>query len=119
MVKDPLDYKECLNLITRYFLPLKGLHMAACADSGELHGLSRLDFINFCRRARLNDQKVSMSIIDNFFTATNYEEEDQEGNDDNLLIRFEFFEILIRIADAKYFQTNVCLTQASSLEKLI
>jgi hypothetical protein len=39
-----------------------------------------------------------MQDIDRIFIATNLEEEEQEGNDDRSLCRFEFFEIIVRMA---------------------
>jgi hypothetical protein len=40
-------------------------------------------------------------------------------NPGNALVRFEFMEILVRIASDKYFKTGVCLTQADAVEHLL
>ena len=53
------------------------------------------------------------------FAATNFEEEEQEYNDDRNLIRFEFFEMLVRIARTKFFDTGQTETLAAGLEKII
>jgi hypothetical protein len=53
---------------------------------------------------------VRATEIDLAFIATNFEEEDQEGNDDASLCRFEFFEILLRLANNKYLQPGICKT---------
>ena len=53
--------------------------------------------------------------MDIYFTATNFEEDDQEGNDDRALIRFEFLEILIRIVRGKYVETKKEKTIAAGL----
>jgi len=47
-----------------------------------------------------------MQNIDMYFIATNVELEDQEGNDDLSLCRFEFFEILVRIARGKFLEVK-------------
>jgi hypothetical protein len=57
--------------------------------------------------------------IDRIFIATNFEEEDLEENDDNSLVRFEFFEIIVRMAKCKYFDKGTCKTIADSVEKLV
>lgn len=43
-------------------------------------------------------------MLDQLFIITNFEEEDQKDNPDKLLIRFEFIELLIRIAKEKYYK---------------
>ena len=48
------------------------------------------------------DKNVNSGVIDMYFKATNFEETDQDNNDDFALNRFEFLEILIRIARGKY-----------------
>lgn len=45
---------------------------------------------------------LTTGIIDTYFKATNYEEFDMDENDDNALCRFEFLEIIIRLAKGKY-----------------
>ena len=62
-------------------------------------------------RAGVVDRNLTASIIDTYFKATNYEEDDNEDNPDNALQRFEFLEILLRIAKGKYMdfgnETNI------------
>ena len=48
------------------------------------------------------DKKLHQGIFDGYWKATNFEVEDQVNNDDNKLNRFEFLEILLRIAKGKY-----------------
>ena len=57
--------------------------------------------------------------MDIAFAATNFEEEDQEGNDDRALIRFEFFEILIRMVQTKYIETKKISSLSEGLRKMI
>lgn len=47
-----------------------------------------------------------MHVIDTAFIATNYEIEDMDDNPDGSLQRFEFIEILFRIAEVKYKMTK-------------
>lgn len=60
-----------------------------------------------------------MSDIDRIFIATNVELEDQDANDDRSLCRFEFFEILVRIARTKYLESQICKTIPEAVTKLI
>ena len=66
-----------------------------------------------CAQVDITDKSSSFcssSALDAMFVSTNFEEEDsmskkeQEENDDNALMRFEWLEIIIRAAIAKYIQ---------------
>lgn len=82
--------------------------------------MGMLTFNNMMQLAGVPDKAVSPLILDIYFKAVNFEEgEDQEGNDDNSLIRFEFFEILVRIAKGKYVETKKVMNLAEATEKLI
>ena len=54
------------------------------------------------------DNRLNSGIIDTYFKATNYELTDEHNqNDDDALCRYEFLEILIRIARGKYIDTGI------------
>jgi len=46
-----------------------------------------------------------MATFDRIFIASNIEEEDLQDNPDRALCRYEFLEILVRMAIAKYGTT--------------
>lgn len=62
---------------------------------------------------------LSLSDIDQIFIATNFEVEDQEDNDDKNLVRYEFLEILVRIARKKFVDTKVCSSYSEATRKII
>lgn len=62
---------------------------------------------------------MTTTDIDRIFIATNFEEEDLEENDDSSLCRFEFSEIIVRMARCKYHDKGICATMSSSVEKLL
>jgi hypothetical protein len=43
------------------------------------------------------------------FIASNYEIDDQDDNPDSALIRFEYIELIVRIAIEKYKKTKIFL----------
>ena len=49
----------------------------------------------------------------------NFEEVEQNDNPDKALIRFEFIELLVRIAKDKYQKTGVTKTVTDAFEMLI
>ena len=65
------------------------------------------------------DKKMNRAAIDSYFFATNFEETDMDNNDDLALIRFEFIEILVRIAKGKYVETGKEKLVSYALTKLL
>ena len=61
-----------------------------------------VDLSNFCNKCDIYDKVVNMSAIDTLFINSNYEIEKSDDNPDRELCRFEFLELLLRIANAKY-----------------
>ena len=47
------------------------------------------------------------------------EEEDLEENDDNSLCRFEFMEIIARMAKTKFYEKGICKTVWESVQKIL
>lgn len=57
--------------------------------------------------------------VDRTFIAVNFEEVDLDNNDDKSLCRYEFLEIIARLAKIKYFEKGICHSVAASTEKMI
>lgn len=57
-----------------------------------------IDFSNYCEKCKIFDKNVNIATIDRVFIATNVELEKNEDNPDKALQRYEFYEILVRIA---------------------
>jgi hypothetical protein len=73
--------------------------------AGELYpNIGWLEFSKFCEESRIIDKNCNLSMIDRAFIAVNFEEEDLDDNPNRELCRYEFMEILVRIADFKYRQ---------------
>ena len=79
-----------------------------------------LDFVAACNKwGILTDKSLTQQDIDRIFIATNFEEEDLEENDDSSLCRYEYFEILVRIAKTKYVENGSMTSISEACEKLI
>ena len=71
-------------------------------------------FLDFCNEISVLDDKVTIIEIDKAFVAANMEDDDDSGDEDTganparELCRYEFIEILIRLAMYKYYTTKIC-----------
>lgn len=89
------------------------------ATGSSYPALDLYTFSDWAREAKLMDNNVTQTMIDLAFIATNYEEEEQQVNDDNSLLRYEFLEILLRLSKEKYMTDGRCTTMAQSFKKMI
>ena len=95
-------YIRVEDVIKRYFKELKEVFICAVSHEGTAD-FRRNPFFKFLEKAGVTDKRViTTGIVDTYFKASNFEENDQENNDDNALNRFEFIEMLVRIAKYKY-----------------
>jgi len=78
-----------------------------------------MDFGNICEEWRIIDKDFPMSFVDRLFIATNVELVNMVDNADRALCRFEFYEIIVRIAAAKFFEQGYYDSLSQSVESLI
>ena len=72
------------------------------------------DFTIFCNKCKVVDKVCNLSIIDTIYIATNVPLIATQSSDRDLS-RYEFLEILIRLANEKYKKTGICPSYATSL----
>lgn len=77
------------------------------------------DFTAWARKAKFMDKNFKQSALDRAFIAANFEMEEQDDNPDKALIRFEFIEVLLRVAKEKYQKTGECETLADAFNLLL
>jgi hypothetical protein len=72
--------------------------------------ISWIDFSNFCEKCNIFDKNVGISHIDRIFIATNVvlDTQDDTDNPEKALCRYEFYEILVRIAQTKFKEAGIC-----------
>lgn len=74
------------------------------------------DFNSYCETSgMMNEEDLTQTQIDKIFMAANYDVETAEDNPEKELCRYEFLEIIVRLAIAKY----PLLTPAEATEKLV
>ena len=101
VVKDKEDYDNVCAVIEEHYEILKNTHIELCTRS-HFPFTQAKGYLDFAKRANFVDKQLKSRDIDRLFVATNYEEGEQDGNPDNQLVRFEFIEMLVRIAKEKY-----------------
>ena len=122
-VKDPKDYNDICEAIlenyeTIFEQYLYGQGISKYPTVGMIH------FTNICQQWKCIDKKsLAVSDIDRVFFAVNFEEgadaDELDDNPDNELCRYEFFELIVRMAKLKYENMKLGLSVANSFRKFL
>lgn len=124
-VKDPVDYQAVQDVLLENFALIFEQYVHG-QSSSNYPTVSMLDFTNLCKDWKIVAKRdLSVTDIDRLFYAVNFEEVkgesgvDLEDNPDQELCRYEFFEILVRMAKLKFENQKLNLSVADSVRKLL
>lgn len=116
LVKTHLILKQNIPLLSQFFIEI-------ISRSNSYPNLGFLDFSENCQKLGFVDKKkISLAKLDIIFTQVNA---DHDGDDyieiDNkkLMIRYEFFEALVRLAGLMYKDTKITKTYAEAFQNFI
>lgn len=90
-----------------------------CLNGDCYPSIGWLEFTKFCEQSHIIDKFCDVGLVDRMFIAVNFEEEELDDNPDRELCRYEFMEILVRIADAKYKQRKMAGSFAQAFERVL
>jgi hypothetical protein len=106
-VKDPADRQAVYDVLLKNYEVIFEQYLYGQSVSN-YPSVSMTDFTNLCSSWKIvNKKDLSIKDIDILFFAVNFEEvgggqADLEDNPDKELCRYEFFEILVRMAKLKF-----------------
>lgn len=117
IIKDENALNQVNAVLLRNFEVIKEIFDATSASSS-YPNIGWLDFSNFCDRCQILDSKyLNRSALDRAFIAVNVDFDDLDDNPAQELCRYEFLEIIVRLAICKY--QDLPLTQAEMTQKMI
>lgn len=96
----PEAYKKVLDVLFKHTSRIKDIFTYGIGTSS-YPSISWLDFSNMCQKWKLVDKNLTLTTIDRVFIVTNFEVVEQEDNPDRDLCRYEFYEIICRLAKEK------------------
>ncbi|CAI2387721.1 unnamed protein product [Moneuplotes crassus] len=119
MIRDKKEYEGVIQVLLKYLPKLKHIYIDLISSS-EYPLISRFDFFKYAEQIGIIDEKLPGPELGTLFVATNYEIEKREDLNSKLeLCRYEFYEILVRIANDRYKKHGDVATYAEALEHLI
>lgn len=119
IIKDIQDYEGVFELYLNNIHLMLDHFYYMIGHSSSYSQISWMDFSVYCKQLYLDDEKtLSFATIDLLFISSN-SNIPEKPNQAKMLTRFEFFEIFIRIAKAKYMDNGKAKTFTEALQTLI
>ncbi|CAG9314269.1 unnamed protein product [Blepharisma stoltei] len=118
VIRDTKQLDDVYSVLLANFGEIKEIFLYLSASSN-YPSIGWLDFSDFCDQCDMHDKKfLNKAAVDRIFIAVNVElEEKLDDNPDKELCRYEFYEIIVRLALCKY--QDLPLTPAQMTEKLL
>lgn len=77
------------------------------------------DFTKFCYIAKILDRNLNLATLDRLFITTNISNNQYKNPAERKLHRYEFIEIVCRLAQAKYKEQKGSLSVAEAFGKYL
>ena len=106
--------------VDKYFQVLKNIFTDLISkEVDDYPNVGFLSFGDFANKCKFLDGHCRQSDIDRLFIAVNFEEVHTDENPDKLLIRYEFLELIVRVANEKFVKPKKIRKVPDAIEKLI
>lgn len=121
--KDPEseEVQELYDVIFKYGEQIKNIFIQLASRSN-FPQIGFMDFSTFSNKVQIPDRKgeglFGAQNVDIQYTSARQSAQEILDMDPSLLMRYQFVEILVRIAQGKYVQQKICNTVGEALDKL-
>lgn len=90
----------------RHIHDLKEIYAHLQSESQSYPGISQLTFSYFCQQSGMVDKSFNLSSVDRLFISAIFNDGRTDALNAKEMLRFQFLEILVRIARTKYMETG-------------
>eukprot|EP00347_Sterkiella_histriomuscorum_P011119 403373687 len=111
------ELQNVKELFWSNYIRLRNIYLTLILNS-EYPIITWNDFTIFCNKCKVVDKNISLSIIDTIYIATNVSLNNNQ-NADRDLSRYEFLEILLRLANEKYKKSGQVTTYTQALQRFL
>jgi hypothetical protein len=107
MIKDDEDRLQVQKILLEHYVYLKKVFIYLSSKS-LYPNLTQLDYSHFVQKCSILDKNVNLAAVDRSFIATNVRKTSNDPNamrvetQGNALCRFEFMEVIVRLATEKF-----------------
>ena len=118
LIPDGKDRAECELALRRHLGAIKKIFVAQAARSS-FPCISWLKYQEMCEECEIIDKDLNIEVLDQIFMDTSIDLEEMPEEPSTELQRFQFMEVIVRLAEAKYLKRGTCSSYAASVRKLL
>ena len=118
-VKNHDDQIKTYKTLRKHYVGITHQFMINICDPRTYPVVYLAGLMESCNQWKVIDKNLTVSCVDRVFINTNFEMDDLEENDDTGLCRFEYVEIIARMAKRKYLESSICSTIGEAVEKIL
>ena len=121
LIKDMTEQQKVMGILSSRYPVLKEIYKyySSISPAGDIWSIGQMVFTDICNEANLIDSTFRLADIDFHLKGALFQEVRNPRSPPNSLVRFQFMEILVRVALDKYFKTGICETQSQAVEYLM
>ncbi len=120
MKNDQSEIDACKAVVMKHCMLLKEIFINLISVSS-FPAITLLDVGYFLTKSKIVEPGFAMGIVDRLFISANFSQPENPKFQiiGNALVRFEFWELLVRIANAKYREAGITKSYSEALSMLI
>lgn len=121
LIKDLNELEKIKTIIASRYQVIKEIYKyySSIAPAGEIWSIGQMVFTDICNESKIIDNTFRLSDIDFHLKGALFQEVRNPRSPPNSLVRFQFMEILVRIALDKYFKSGICAYQSEAVSCLL
>ena len=119
-IKEPEELTRVTEILLEHYAAIRDQFYTQLSNPDSYPSIDWLDFSKHILKWKIVDkQTLNTADVDRIFIATNVELEAMEGNDDRNLCRFEFYEIIVRLAKTKFYDRGDSPSISHAVRRMI
>ena len=115
-----MEFKKIKDTLWKHYARLLNIYKFELGTASTYPTISMNDFTSFGNRTKIIDGKnLLLANLDLLLVATNVSTHSYKNNAERDLQRYEFYEIIVRIANFRYKEKNIVKTTSQAIEKVL
>lgn len=121
IVKDKTELQKIRKYLSDNYKTIKEIYKyySSISPQGEIWSIGQMVFTDLCNEAQIVDGGFRLADIDFHMKGALYSEVRNPRSPPNALVRYQFMEILVRIAIDKYYKSGIVLSHSEAVIMLI
>lgn len=121
IVKDQYELQKIKTYLSSKYKIIKEIYKyySSISPQGEIWSIGQMVFTELCNEAKIVDTNFRLSDLDFHMKGALYSEVRNPRSPPNALVRFQFMEILTRIAIDKYYKGGIAVCHSEAVIMLL